>query len=221
MATTLKLLEPDVLPRQLTKEEVEEAIRRGVAGWREAGLRVQEAAERKFHVVDGYPDTTAGFNDYLERHVGVSARRCRQLETAAHIAGLLETEIGTIVPILEESVLRPLAKLREGNRKSPLAEDAVREAWREAVARAPEGKPTARMVAEVVRERIGPVGPIGRNHAKSKSEIARDEFDRLSALDDYMDALVAEFSAEGLGTLAAALANWTRDVERMWRERCQ
>jgi hypothetical protein len=44
--------------------------------------------------------------------------RERLIETAAHIAGLLEAETGTRSSF-DEFVLRPLAKLREGGRQSP------------------------------------------------------------------------------------------------------
>lgn len=116
------------------------------------------------------------FEDYMAERWGVSARQgyrlCDAAEVLAGLANVTEEDrlrTDFVMPAAESQV-RPLRELPAGE---------WREAWIEALALAPNGRPTAKVVAMVVRKRKGlppEEGSTGANRGNgedSKSEVSR------------------------------------------------
>ena len=114
--------------------------------------------ERQGYKALGYSSYTAWGEVVAPRIFGMTRRRLAQELTAA----VLERELGTIVPnSIPESQLRPMSVFVERPRGPGADEkpfeingEAIRAAWDEANQRS-DGKPTARVVEDVVREMRG------------------------------------------------------------------
>lgn len=115
------------------KAQLEATIERGLQTFVEVGLALMEIREAALF----RPAQT--FEEYCNQRWGWGRNYTNKLIASAKVV----ENLGTIVPILPatESQARPLA---------PLAPDLQREAWREAVDTAPNGKVTAAHVQAVV-----------------------------------------------------------------------
>lgn len=126
----------DVLTVQETsrKAELEATIERGMQTFVEVGLALMEIRDERL-----YRDEFRAFEEYCRVKWGWLRDRSDKLIASAKVVSNLHSMEG-ILPNNERQV-RPLA---------PLAPDLQREAWREAVGTAPNGKVTAAHVQAVV-----------------------------------------------------------------------
>jgi hypothetical protein len=120
----------------------EQRIEHGLRGFREIGSALAEIRDNRL-----YRGEFGTFEDYCQARWNLSRRHCYQLiESAQAVCSIEHT--GLPAPA-NEGQARALAAVPERERA---------EVWREAVERT-EGKPTAKVVAEVARERTAPAAP--------------------------------------------------------------
>lgn len=130
------------------KAELEATIERGMQTFVEVGLALMEIRDERL-----YRAEFGTFENYCRARWGWRSNYANRLIASAEVTTNL-VPIGTILPATETQA-RPL---------SPLPPDLQREAWREAVDTAPNGKVTAAHVQAVV-DRM------------TKSELTDDELD--------------------------------------------
>jgi hypothetical protein len=71
-----------------------------------------------------FRDVAKTWEAYVERH-GLTKRRADQMVAFAHAVEVVETEMGTAVPILTERALRPVAGMDAGEVKEVIREAAA------------------------------------------------------------------------------------------------
>jgi hypothetical protein len=139
-------------------EKHESVIERGLQTFYEVGYALSEIREQKL-----YRAAYATFEDYCRERWNMSRANANRLVQAAAIADNL-APMGA-KPTSERQV-RPLSKLPP---------DEQQEAWREAAERS-GGKPTARVVGEVVQERTAPAAA---PEAESPPPPEKDAFENI------------------------------------------
>lgn len=137
---TLTVAETDLLA------EAEAVIERGIKTFIEVGEALASVRDNRL-----YRATHDTFEEYAEQRWGFTKTHANRLVSAAAVAGIL-TPIGA--EINNEAQARELAPLLE----SP---DEMRAAFSEAIERS-DGKPTAAVIREVVRERMDPASPLAK-----------------------------------------------------------
>lgn len=128
MNETLTSIEKDNLV------ELENTIQRNLATFCEVGFALMQIKENKL-----YRENFATFEEYCRDKWGITKTHANRLIISARITDNL-APIG-VIP-LSESVIRPLARIKDPDRQ--------REAYQKALEMAPEGKVTAKHVEEVV-----------------------------------------------------------------------
>lgn len=139
MTAAVATLNPAAL---VTLADCEQRIERGLRTYVDVGLALGEIRDSRL-----YKGTHDTFEAYCRERWNFSDRRASQfIEAASVVPKILGT--GLPAPVVE-SQARALAAVPEPERA---------EVWREAVDRT-DGKPTAKIVAEVARERTAPETP--------------------------------------------------------------
>lgn len=139
MTAALATLNPAA---QVALVSCEQRIERGLKTFIDVGQALAEIRDSRL-----YKGTHDTFEDYCRERWGFSDRRAAQfIEAASVIPKILGT--GLPAPAVE-SQARALAKVPEPERA---------EVWREAVDRT-DGKPTAKVVSEIAKERVAPETP--------------------------------------------------------------
>lgn len=190
---------PEVIPilgddESARFRDLDTFVRKHAATFVEVGSALLEIREQRL-----YREQFDTFEAYCRDAIGMSDRRARQLIATAEVASNLNNllnKTGTMVPVsvpTNERQARPLASL-------PPEQQA--DAWQEAVASAPEGRPTARQVEAVVDRKLGRPAPArinGRPAADPPEVAALRKAGRIAAdcvveIDepDELDALVPE-----------------------------
>lgn len=154
---TMLAIQTDTLISLMTIEEAHATESEIIKTGDRLRLLLVEFYERKGYKALGYSSYTAWAEVIAPRVFGASRVQLTRELTAAVIEREL-VPIGTNVESIPESQLRPLATFVErprgpGADEKPIEVDgeAIRTAWGEANYRS-EGKPTARIVAQVVQE---------------------------------------------------------------------
>lgn len=173
--TTITTQEQFVLTsaEQRRLQEFEGTIERGLQTFYEVGYALSEIREQRL-----YRAEYGTFEDYCQERWNMRRNYANKLIAASEIAG----NLGTIVPKPEnEAQTRPLAKLPP---------DEQGEAWEEAVKRS-GGKPTAKVVEQVVKERIQPPMPEPEPEPAAAEEPEPEE--------EYIPEEAIEWAEEVLG----------------------
>ncbi len=131
MTTALANITPTELRR---RTELESELRSCIDGFAKAGEILTEIRDSRL-----YRNTHATFEDYCQSEWGMSRPRAYQLIDAAAVVSTL--------------VDNPPTSERQARALTHLPPEEQREAWTEAVKTAPNGKPTAKHVEEVVARR--------------------------------------------------------------------
>jgi ParB family chromosome partitioning protein len=128
------------VPEVDRKAQLEATIERGMQTFVEVGLALMEIRDERL-----YRAEFRTFEEYCNQRWGWGKSYANKLIASAEVMG----NLGTIVPILPatETQTRPLA---------PLSPDLQREAWRQAVDTAPNGKVTQAHVQAVVDKMTQP-----------------------------------------------------------------
>lgn len=129
---------PLSVPEQKLRDQCEQTIRKGFDGFIEVGQALITIRDKRL-----YREQFATFEDYMQARWDLSARHGYRLCGAAEVVQNLLSASSAVMPATE-SQARPLQAL-------PAAKQP--EVWEEAVRTAPNGKPTARHVQEVVERR--------------------------------------------------------------------
>lgn len=118
-------------------ENLETVIEGGLKSFIEVGRALMEIRDGRL-----YRATHTRFEDYCQERWDMTHRYANMLVAAADVVD----DLGTTVPAPScEAQVRPLTRLPEDERAS---------AWKEAVEAAPNGRPTAAIVEEVVASRL-------------------------------------------------------------------
>lgn len=117
--------------------DCEQRIERGLKTFIDVGQALAEIRDSRLY--KGSHDT---FEAYCSERWGFTDRRARQIMEAA--------EIGTMVPVENERQARALASVPPTERADVL---------REATDRSKDGKPTAKAISEIAKERTAPQAP--------------------------------------------------------------
>jgi hypothetical protein len=125
------------------RSELEATIAEHVDSFTKAGAALAEMRDSRL-----YRDDHESFDDYCRSRWGMGASRARQLISAAEVTSNIGSV--TIVTPANEAQTRPLASL---------SADEQRDAWKESVDTAKDGKVTAKHVENVVRRRVGNEDP--------------------------------------------------------------
>lgn len=118
-------------------ENLESIIDGGLKSFVEVGRALLEIRDGRL-----YRTTHMTFEDYCQERWDMTRQHANHLVAAAVVVDNLET---TVSKPENERQVRPLTRLPEDERAS---------AWKEAVASAPNGKPTAAIVEQVVASRL-------------------------------------------------------------------
>ena len=156
-------------------ENLELVIDGGLKSFIEVGRALMEIREGKLYRV-----THMTFEDYCQERWGMSdSYAAKQIDAAATVNEIERTDNCRVSIPANEAQVRPLTKLPIEDRAS---------AWKEAVASAPNGKPTAaivghpaRTVAEVGRVREWQLRTEQRNESRSVSRPVLYQGDRRLA----------------------------------------
>jgi hypothetical protein len=122
---------------------LEATIERGLTTFVEVGSALSEIRDQRL-----YRETHGTFESYCQERWGMSSRRANQLVSAAEVVSAISdngNHGSQILPTTERQA-RPLAELPKPDRA---------DAWQEAVESAPNGKPTAKTVKDVVDRKLG------------------------------------------------------------------
>jgi hypothetical protein len=138
-------------------EQAEATIARGIKTFLEVGEALTQVRDNRL-----YRAEFATFEEYAEQRWGFTKTHANRLVSAASVAAIL-APMG--VEINSERQARELAPLLE----TPAE---MRAAFTEAIERA-DGKPTAAVIREVVRERMDPASPL--------AQVAERELDKVEA----------------------------------------
>jgi hypothetical protein len=166
MGTALSKVEADEF------EERDTRVKRNANTFIEIGTDLLAIRDKRL-----YRATYATFEDYCRDRLGISKTHANRLVQSAEVLSNL-TPIG-VKPDLE-SQARPLSQL-------PAPQQ--RQAWQEAVANAPNGKPTAKVVQDVVNKMLGrpAVAPL-RNGAPLPNQASLLEEEEDEVWEDAEDA---------------------------------
>lgn len=182
-------------------ENLELVIDGGLKSFVEVGRALMEIRDGRL-----YRSTHMNFADYCEQRWGMSRQHADRLVAAADVVDDL-TPIG-VTPQCESQV-RPLARLPEGDRAS---------AWKEAVEAAPNGKPTAAIVEQVVASRLPeedePEQPKPAEDKRKKGTKERVEREAAKAIEKFNSdvSTVCDGSVYTLDALAKALKIYVTSV---------
>lgn len=139
--------------------EAEATIERGIKTFREVGEALLSVRDNRL-----YRAEFATFEDYCNERWQLSGRRINHIIAASQVAEVVSTvAVGTMVPEINERQARELAPLLE-------TPDEMRAAFTEAIARS-DGRPTAAVIRDVVRERMDPASPL--------AQVAERELDKV------------------------------------------
>lgn len=183
---------------EATRDSFIAVVKQGQAVFLEVGNALLQLKERRL-----YRFTHGTFEEFCKAEFGFTRRWAYMLCSSAEVVEAIKEsaeKMGTMVPIPDsERQARPLTKL-------PKAEQS--QAWADAVASAPDGKPTAKQVERAVQERISTTKPTHKqyrcpncNHdeqtedgdcARCKEPPKRRGFDELAAGERLFDVLDAE-----------------------------
>ncbi len=144
--TPLTIAEQDALAHY------EEVVRQGLETFYEVGSALAAIRDGKLYRV-GY----GTFEDYCRQRWGIARRTAYQLVDAAEVYGNVRNCAQTLPA--NEAQARPLVMLRDPEQQ--------REAWRESVETAPEGRVTAAHVARVVENYRPAPSPLSAAVAES------------------------------------------------------
>lgn len=188
MATTAPVVSKSLAPTERTLlAQLEAQVAEDLQAFIRAGSALAEINVKRLYR-EGYRN----FTDYCRERWGMSDSRAYQLVAAAATAREVSTIVGTSPA--NEAQVRPLARL-------PAEEQ--REAWKEAVESAPDGRVTAKHVEAVVEKRK-PKEPEPEEHpeygsAKESEPDPYVEIERLAKELEEKDALVESLSQSDLG----------------------
>lgn len=134
------VLMPDTLPEEQAQRlaELEQIIKTDLAAFLRVGAALAEIRDRELYLGD-----TRTFDEYLKWKWGMGRSQGYRLIDAHGVVECLKmSPIGDILPE-NEAQIRPLTKYKDNP-------ELAAQAWRMAVAAAPEGKVTARLVKAAV-----------------------------------------------------------------------
>lgn len=178
------------IPEQTRLSECEEIIKAGLQTFQEVGSALLTIRDNRL-----YREQAETFESYCQTRWGMSRRRANQLVEASKIA----EDLGTIVPKpANEAQARPLSQLPPEKRQ---------EAWDRAV-EVSDGKPTAKIVAQVVEEmrpktvKVSPaLEAIGKRLVKNQFEGAGAHIQTADEEHDNQNQEPIEEEPENLGPI--------------------
>jgi phage N-6-adenine-methyltransferase len=148
-----------------TLEGCEAVIERGLATFVEVGEALLAIRDARL-----YRESHGTFEDYCRERWNMTPQHGGRLIAAAEVA----VELEPIGSIPSESVARELAPLRD-------EPDVMRDAWQDAQAASPDRAPTAAIVREKVRDKMG----VHFSSASPEWSTPQDLFDLLNAEFDF------------------------------------
>lgn len=194
MSTSPASLTPDLTPEQRSKlYALEERIHTGLKTFWQVG-----SALLAIHAEQLHRETHATFHAYCRERWQFSAERARLLMRAAQ--AVLDLDAGDPSPEHEAQV-RPLTQLEPEDRAA---------VWKEAVALAPDGRPTAQRVAELTAKALASLSGdqqkriVDEQERKALAKAPRvqggdgrkDRLDRIGYLTRKLEKLVAGLGPE-------------------------
>lgn len=160
------LRQPKLDPRdKLDFKKLDQQIRKGIAGYFEAGNALRLIQERQLWKAGGFLTWEA----YCRDVAGWSRSHAHRLVQAAKVASELRSALPignttheTIIPE-SESQVRPLLRLKDPVERS--------EAWRRSIDLADGQQPTAKEIAEAVSEILRPKEPVKVSPSRSERRV--------------------------------------------------
>jgi phage N-6-adenine-methyltransferase len=195
----MSALEVIGVKEQLELIRHEQVIERGMKTFVEVGSALLAIRESRL-----YRASHATFEDYCKERWGMALSTAYQLIGASEVVENVRNCGHDTLPA-NESQARPLTKL-------PPEEQA--DAWKEVV-EASEGKPTARVVAEVVQRRLGPepkADPVSKSPLVQHSA----ETDEWYTPQRYLDAAREVLGGIELDPASSETANLRVQAERFY-----
>lgn len=177
---------PALAPRDAERlADLEVTIAQGLSTFVEVGGALAEIRETRL-----YRAEFVTFEEYCQRRWYMNASRARQLIASAQVVAAVES-VTTVTPA-NEAQTRPLASLEP---------EQQREVWKEAVETAPEGKVSAKHVAQTV-ERV--TRPLFIDKPASPPPIP---INRANVVTDTIAAAKAEYRNSEEGRLLAYIGS--------------
>lgn len=187
---TLTAAETDLLA------QAEAVIERGIKTFLEVGEALTQVRDNRL-----YRAEFSTFEEYAERRWGFTKTHANRLVAASTVAAIL-TPIGA--EINNEAQARELAPLLE-------TPDEMRAAFTEAIARS-DGKPTAAVIRDVVRERMDPASPLAQ-----VAERELDKVEQRAAEVEAHNARMAEVRADLTPERVAEIEDYVRPAVQFGR----
>lgn len=177
------VLMPDTLPEEQAQRlaELEQIIKTDLAAFLRVGAALAEIRDRELYLGD-----TLTFDEYLKGKWGMGrSQGYRLIDAHEVVENLRMSPIGDILPV-NEAQIRPLTKYKDNP-------ELAAQAWRMAVAAAPEGKVTARLVKAAVAAVSG--DKVARKVREIKAKAATTPLvskEFQAAYELFMEAIVRE-----------------------------